>query len=180
MTARVAILGLGGVGRALVRQIAGTGGGVSIVAVADSSAGLASSSGKAFSNHDLLDLVSHKEKGGKVADFAGAADTRRTGPDDLVLSLPDVNQNQTIVVADCSNSDSSVCALRLAVARGFRVASANKKPFADSSFAVFQELTRWHGSCRFERWERAREREREYVDVASRNSEPWQPNCLFV
>ena len=79
---------------------------------------------------------------------------RLVRPEDVVLCLPDSadypRQEGAVIVADCSNSENSVSSLRLAVARGFRVASANKKPFADSSMQVFEELTKWPGSCRFE------------------------------
>jgi hypothetical protein len=49
---------------------------------------------------------------------------------------------------------------RQAVARGFGVASANKKPLADTPLSVFRELTAWPGSCRFERYAAWRARAR--------------------
>ncbi len=153
--ARVALLGFGAVGRSLARQIADRGG-ISVIGVADSSAALTCVPGTALSAAQLCDLVAQKEAGRALAECAmpEGLSVRRGGAGDLVLSLPDAvddhRRSGPIVVADCSNSGTSVSCLRLAVARGFRVAAANKKPFSDSSMQVFRELTASPASCRFE------------------------------
>lgn len=61
----------------------------------------------------------------------------------------DEQHNGVTIVADCTADDTAHVLLR-AAERGFRVASANKKPFADAPFEVFERLTRWHGTSRFE------------------------------
>ena len=136
-----------------MRQIVGGCGGIKVISVADSTGALMRRDGAALGRDELLALVAHKERAAALADFVDAPGLQCVPAHDLVLSLPDNDVRADagpVVVADCTNSGESVQSLRLAVARGFCVAAANKKPFSDSPIEVFRELTAWGGSCRFE------------------------------
>ena len=136
-----------------MRQIVGGCSGIKVISVADSTGALMRRDGAALGRDELLALVAHKERAAALADFVDAPGLQCVPAHDLVLSLPDNDVRADagpVVVADCTNSGESVQSLRLAVARGFRVAAANKKPFSDSPIEVFRELTAWGGSCRFE------------------------------
>ena len=124
-----ALLGVGGVGSALVDAIAGARDhhlktyGVKLTAclVADSSGALVAKGG--LDDAALRGAVAAKAKGEKVSSLEGAIAAADVA--DAVAGL-----GPGTVVVDCSATDATVPLLISAVTGGQKVVSANKKPFS--------------------------------------------------
>ncbi len=136
------LLGLGGVGRALVRQIVATRTRHAernrlrfiIVGLADSASSLFEPAG--FADDHLITLIERKAQGERLGD----------GP---LRSLPDDLPAETIVV-DASASEATLPLLLAAKARGMGVVLANKLPLAGPLEwwdALADERSRWETTC---------------------------------
>lgn len=122
------LLGAGGVGAALIRQIIEQrefhaqryGLTLSVVALCDSNGAALSSGG--LTDEQLSALLAHKANGGKLAqhDLGG----KQNNP----AAIVDIAGSEGAIVADCTASDDTVPALLTALDRGYAVTMANKKP----------------------------------------------------
>ena len=147
------LVGAGGVGAALLEAIVGAralhkaryGIRFSALAVCDSSAAVSGADAAGgLSDAEIAALIAHKASGGKLASQSGAV-VRPAEQDASVFleSLVDKYSKEApdTIVVDCSATDATVPALlKAATTANMRAASANKKPFADSSFRNFREL----------------------------------------
>jgi homoserine dehydrogenase len=138
----ILLLGIGGVGQALLRQIQSNKGQLlargacllNVVVVCDSK-----SAWEGLDDNELLRLVSWKASADGQPPPVSPAEQ---APRDLVLdriSNASVSQRQLVVV-DCSASTETADILVAAVEAGARVVSANKKPFTGPQ-SVFDALT---------------------------------------
>ncbi|MCB0129452.1 MAG: hypothetical protein KDD78_01325 [Caldilineaceae bacterium] len=137
------LFGVGGVGRALLRQIVarraihaqGYGLQINVLAVCDSS-GAAMELGQGIDDVNLEDLLELKESGGALADHALGGQAHN----DLSAVLRMAGRIGAIVV-DCTAADSTIPALLLARTQGYKIVLANKKPLTTSQ-EVYRRLTR--------------------------------------
>jgi homoserine dehydrogenase len=152
----VILLGIGGVGRALVRQIVENrtlhaqqyGLALRVLALADStSAAIALDGGLA--DDDLQELVSIKAAGHSLAEHGLG------GPQRDLVGVVDVAARSGSIVVDCTASDATVPALLYSLEQGYKIVLANKKPLTMQQ-EVYDRLTRagattWHlGRTRWE------------------------------
>ncbi len=150
------VLGLGGVGRSLVRQIvrnrswhASTYGlCLDIQAVSDSS-GYVGTADTVLTDTELAGILAAKEGGTALAALDGGHETTR--PQTVV----EAQGNRCTLYADCSAADETADALLQAVEGGSCIALANKKPLTQSQ-EIYDRLThtpegRRRMSC--SRWE---------------------------
>jgi homoserine dehydrogenase len=137
------LLGLGGVGRALARQIVAARPRhaersrlrLVVVGVADSASALIDLAGLA--DDRLFDLVARKSRG------------ERLSSDPPLVDLPSALPSNTIVV-DTTATESTVPLLLAAKARGMGVVLANKLPLAgplDWWDALADDRSRWETTC---------------------------------
>jgi homoserine dehydrogenase len=139
----VILFGVGGVGRALVRQImeqrrfhaATYGLELQFHALCDSDGAVIEANG--LTDAQLRELIQHKENGGKFAHHALG------GPQNNPSAIVDIagwpGPDGTIVV-DCTASAATVPALTLALESGYRIVLANKKPLTVEQ-EVYDRLT---------------------------------------
>jgi len=137
----VVVLGLGNVGRSLVRQIirnrplhaSAYGLHLDIQAVSDSS-GYVAAAGDALPDSELAAVVAAKEAGAALAvQDRGHADVDAG-------AVIEAQGDRCTVFADCSAADETSDALMRAVERGSCIALANKKPLTQSQ-AIYDRLT---------------------------------------
>ncbi|MBX3015750.1 MAG: hypothetical protein KF832_29795 [Caldilineaceae bacterium] len=136
----VILFGVGGVGRAFVRQIveqrqfhATTYGlYLQIYALCDSDGAIIEPNG--LSDPQLRELLAFKETGGKFAHHPLG------GPQANPAAIVDIAGRADAIVVDCTASAATVPALTLALARGYRIVLANKKPLTVEQ-AVYDRLT---------------------------------------
>lgn len=136
----VILFGVGGVGRALVRQIvelrqfhADTYGlRLQFHAVCDSDGAVIDDAG--LTDAQLSELLQYKEQGGKLAHHPLG------GQQQDPAAIVDIAGRTNAVVVDCTASATTVPALLLALARGYRIAMANKKPLTVEQ-EVYDRLT---------------------------------------
>ncbi|MCB0104590.1 MAG: hypothetical protein KDE53_01745 [Caldilineaceae bacterium] len=122
------LLGAGGVGAALTRQIveqrqfhANTYGlRLNLVALCDSNGAVLASNG--LTDEQLTDLLAYKADGGKFAHHALG------GKQNNPAAIVDMAGRDGAIVVDCTASDETVPALLTALDRGYAIAMANKKP----------------------------------------------------
>ncbi len=141
----VMLLGVGGVGRALLRQIVEQrdwhaehfGLEIAIVGVADS-AGALLADGSGLDDETLTGLLRLKEAGGKVTDLPTAI---REDEPTAVVNMALDRMNRPGVVVDCTATERSASALLAALDRGGKVVLANKKPLTIQQ-EVYDRLTR--------------------------------------
>jgi aspartokinase/homoserine dehydrogenase 1 len=141
----VMLLGVGGVGRALLRQIVEQRGWhaehfgleIAIVGVADS-AGALLADGSGLDDETLTGLLRLKEAGGKVTDLPTAI---REDEPTAVVNMALDRMNRPGVVVDCTATERSASALLAALDRGGKVVLANKKPLTIQQ-EVYDRLTR--------------------------------------
>ncbi len=122
------ILGLGGVGRALVEQILDRreyharryGIRLDVVALTDSDGAAVDPNG--LSDADLRTAVAHKAEGGRLADLSFGYYQSN------VKSIVDLEATENTVVVDVTASQATYDALLLAVERGASIVLANKLP----------------------------------------------------
>ena len=134
-------LGLGGVGRALVRQIIrnrerhaqGLGIRLEYAALTDSDGLVADSEG--ISDEELLPLVDAKAQGARLRDLKGG---RSWANDPALLDELALNGTSAIVV-DVTASEQTIPLLLKARGRGWGIVLANKLPLA-GPFGVFERL----------------------------------------
>ena len=136
------LLGFGGVGRALARQIVAVRDRharrnklhLAIVGIADSASAIVEPAG--LTDQAVLDLIARKSRGERLG--AGASSV-----------LPDVLPAHTIVV-DTTATEATVPILVAAKARGMGVVLANKLPLAGELAwwdALADEQSRWETTC---------------------------------
>lgn len=136
----VILFGVGGVGRALVRQIvelrqfhADTYGlQLQLHAVCDSDGAVIDDGG--LTDAQLTELLQYKEQGGKFANHPLG------GQQHDPAAIVDIAGRANAVVVDCTASTETVPALLLALERGYRIAMANKKPLTVEQ-EVYDRLT---------------------------------------
>lgn len=142
----VILLGVGGVGRALVRQIVENrtyhashyGLVLSIQAVADSNSAVIAIEG-GLADQDLLDLLTIKANGGSLSEHALG------GPQSDLTGIVDIAGRAGALVVDCTASEATVPALLFALDRNYKVVLANKKPLTVRQ-EVYNRLTRAGGT----------------------------------
>ena len=140
----VILFGVGGVGRALVRQIvelrqfhADTYGlQLQLQAVCDSDGAVIDDGG--LTDAQLTELLQYKAQGGKFANHPLGGQQR--DPAAIVDIAGRTTATESTVVVDCTASAETVPALLLALARGYRIAMANKKPLTVEQ-EVYDRLT---------------------------------------
>lgn len=138
----VIVLGLGGVGRALVRQIVESRGlhasqyglELPVLAVSDRD-GAVVALGHGLDDANLLDLLAHKASGGRLAEHMLG------GPQNDLLAVIDIAGRPGAVVVDCTATDATAPALLFALDRKHKVVLANKKPLTVDQ-EVYDRLTR--------------------------------------
>jgi len=134
------LFGVGGVGRALVRQIveqrqfhaATYGLQLEFHALCDSDGAVIETNG--FTDDQLRELLDFKAKGGKFAQHP------RGGPQSSPPAIVNIAGRTGAVVVDCTASVATVPALTMALERGYRVVLANKKPLTVEQ-EVYDRLT---------------------------------------
>ena len=143
----VILLGLGGVGRALLRQIEEQRSlhredydlRIAWLALCDSSGAIVEPVG-GFTDELLAEILQLKEEGGALASHPlGRAD-------ESPAALVDTAGRPGTVVVDCTASDATVEALFAALDRGCQVVLANKKPLTVAQ-AVYDRLNRIGGAA---------------------------------
>lgn len=133
-------LGVGGVGRALMRQILTNrerhadqlGLSLPYVAIADRDGAILNSHG--FPDKQLAQLLESKAQGGRLRDLVGGQAWNGRP------SLLDVCESSNAIVVDVSASAATIPVLREARRRGFGIVLANKLPLA-GPYDIFRELT---------------------------------------
>lgn len=138
------LLGMGGVGRSLVRQIIQHRTfhadqydlALEIQAVCDSS-GTAIEVGKGIDDVSLIDLLELKDVGGALSEHALGAAYGDASLSDVIHATA---RKGTIVI-DCTASSNTIPALLFAREQGHKIVLANKKPLTDS-MEVYARLTR--------------------------------------
>lgn len=138
----VVLLGVGGVGRALVRQIIENrtlhaqqyGLTLRVLAVADSSSAAIALDG-GLADDELQELVAIKAAGRSLAEHGLG------GPQRDLVGVVDVAARSGSIVVDCTASDATVPALLYSLEQGYKVVLANKKPLTIQQ-EVYDRLTR--------------------------------------
>lgn len=141
----IILLGVGGVGRALIRQIienrpnhaADYGLRLNVLALADStSAAIALNGG--LSDEELRALLAYKENRQRLADHPiGGQQNDLVG----VVDVAALKRSPGTVVVDCTATDTTVPALLYSLAQGYKLVLANKKPLTIQQ-EVYNRLTR--------------------------------------
>ncbi len=138
----IILLGIGGVGSALVRQIVANRSlhaveydlEFSLQAVCDrDGAVIALDAG--LDDPTLLDIVAYKEGKGRLAVYP------QGGPQHELAAIIDITGRPGTIVVDCTATDATVPALLYALDRKYRVVLANKKPLTIDQ-EVYDRLTR--------------------------------------
>jgi len=147
------VLGCGGVGRALLREVAREGHPAEVVAVCDSRAMLrAGGPGGVLSAEALGAVVAAKERRSGLSatdsDEGAVLLPLEEGLRALLADAPDT----CTVVADCTATDDVAEHLCAALEGGYGVALANKKPVTGSlalwrRLRAHRELFRWESTC---------------------------------
>ncbi len=140
----VILLGMGGVGRSLIRQIIQHrafhadqyGLALEIQAVCDSS-GTAIEVGKGIDDVSLIDLLELKDAGGTLSEHTLGAIYGDASLADVIRATA----RKSTIVVDCTASSSTIPALLFAREQGHKLVLANKKPLTDS-MEVYDRLTR--------------------------------------
>jgi homoserine dehydrogenase len=142
----IILLGAGGVGRAFVRQLIETRGlhaeqyglWLSLLAVCDRDGAVLGLNGRSehgIDDANLLDILAHKAKGGRLAEHALG------GPQNDLAAVIDIAGRSGAVVVDCTASEETAWALLFALQRKYKVVLANKKPLTIDQ-EVYDRLTR--------------------------------------
>jgi homoserine dehydrogenase len=140
-TIPVILLGIGGVGAALVRQIVANrqfhantyGLTLAVVALCDSNGAVLENAG--LTDAQLTDLLAYKAGGSKLADH------ELGGKQNNAAAIVDMAGREGAIVVDCSASEATVPALLTALDRGYQIAMANKKPLT-VEYAIYQRIVR--------------------------------------
>lgn len=138
----VILLGAGGVGSALIRQIVANralhaaeyGVEFTLQAVCDrDGAVIALDAG--LDDPTLLDIVDYKTRKGRLATYG------QGGPQNDLVAIIDIAGRTGAIVVDCTATETTVPALLYALDRKYRVVLANKKPLTMDQ-EVYDRLTR--------------------------------------
>jgi len=140
--ASIILFGIGGVGSALVRQIVQNRAhhaaeynlDLSILAVCDRD-GAVVALDDAIDDATLLDIVGFKANKGRLADYS------QGGPQHDLAAVLDIAARPETIVVDCTATEATAPALIAALAHGYRVVLANKKPLTIQQ-EVYDRLTR--------------------------------------
>jgi homoserine dehydrogenase len=147
----IIVLGAGGVGRALVRQIVENRGlhaeqyglWLSVLAVCDRDGAVLGLDSRrerhGLDDPNLLDLIRYKEEGGRLAEH------RLGGPQNDLAAVIDIAGRPGVVVVDCTASEETAWTLLFALERKYKVVLANKKPLTIDQ-EVYDRLTRAGGT----------------------------------
>lgn len=138
----IILLGLGGVGRALVRLLvehrglhaAEYGLTFSLLALCDRDGGVIALY-EGLDDVTLLDLVSFKAGGGRLAEYSAG------GPQNDLAAVIDIAGRTGAVVVDCTATEATVPALLYALDKRYKIVLANKKPLTVEQ-EVYDRLTR--------------------------------------
>lgn len=138
----IILFGVGGVGGALIRQIVQNRAhhaaeynlDLSILAVCDRDGAVVALS-DAIDDATLLDIVDFKADKGRLADH------NQGGPQHDLEAVVNIAARPDTIVVDCTATETTAPALIAALARGYRVALANKKPLTIQQ-EVYDRLTR--------------------------------------
>lgn len=138
----IILLGMGGVARALVRQIVANRGlhaaeyglHLPFLALCDSDGAVVALE-RGLDDANLLDLVAHKAAGGRLADHALG------GPQADLAAVIDIAGWPGAAVVDCTATAQTIPALLYALDKKYKVVLANKKPLTDK-LEVYDRLTR--------------------------------------
>ena len=136
------LLGIGGVGRALVRQIIANrmlhakryGLKLGLLAVCDRT-GAVLDLGGGIDDDTLQDLIDLKEAGGALGEHALGSDDY-----DDISTIVTLAGRPGAIVVDVTAADATIPALLVARERGYKIALANKKPLTDTQ-EVYNRLT---------------------------------------
>jgi homoserine dehydrogenase len=137
----VILLGVGGVGRALVRQIVENrplhaeqyGLRLDLLAVADSHSAVIALEG-GLADGDLREILTLKAAGRALADHPLG------GPQSDLVGVVDVAGRPGAIVVDCTATDATVPALLYSLEQGYKLVLANKKPLTIQQ-EVYHRLT---------------------------------------
>ncbi|MFZ4847639.1 MAG: homoserine dehydrogenase [Caldilinea sp.] len=140
--AAMILFGVGGVGRALIRQIvqnrayhaAEYGLEISILAVCDREGAVVALQG-GLDDVTLLDVVEFKARRHRLSDHS------QGGPQQDLAAVVDIASRPGTLLVDCTATEETVPVLTQALARGHRVVLANKKPLTGAQ-EVYNRLTR--------------------------------------
>ncbi|HHY54992.1 MAG TPA: homoserine dehydrogenase [Chloroflexi bacterium] len=140
--APILLLGVGGVGGALIRQIVQNRAQhavnydleLPILAVCDRD-GAVVTLRDALDDATLLDVVDFKANKGRLSDHS------QGGPQHDLAAVIDIAGQPGAIVVDCTATEATAPALLDALARGYRVVLANKKPLTIQQ-EVYDRLTR--------------------------------------
>jgi homoserine dehydrogenase len=149
------LLGVGGVGRAVVRQLIDNrrlhaeqyGLQLRLLAVADSSSAVIALEG-GLADAELQEILALKSAGRSLADHPLG------GPQSELVGVVDVAGRPGAVVVDCTASDATVPALLYSLEQGYKLVLANKKPLTIQQ-EVYHRLTR-AGATSTRQWGSAR------------------------
>jgi homoserine dehydrogenase len=138
----IILLGIGGVGSALIRQIVQNRAHhatdydleLPILAVCDRD-GAVVTLRDALDDATLLDLVAFKAGKGRLADHS------QGGPQHDLAAIIDIAGQPGAIVVDCTATEATAPALLRALAQGYRAVLANKKPLTIQQ-EVYDRLTR--------------------------------------
>lgn len=138
----IILLGMGGVARALLRQIVANRGlhaaeyglHLPFLALCDSDGAVVALE-RGLDDANLLDLVAHKAAGGRLADHALG------GPQADLAAVIDIAGWPGAAVVDCTATAQTIPALLYALDKKYKVVLANKKPLTDK-LEVYDRLTR--------------------------------------
>ena len=142
----IILLGVGGVGRAFVRQLVEHRGlhasqyglTLPVLAVCDRD-GAVIALRRQLDDASLLDLLAHKAGGGRLADHTLG------GPQNDLAAVVDIAGRHGTVVVDCTATEETVPALLYALEKKYKVVLANKKPLTIVQEA-YDRLTRAGGT----------------------------------
>jgi len=142
----IILLGVGGVGRALVHQLIENRGLhasqfgllLPILALCDRD-GAIIAEGRGLDDANLLELVAYKAAGGRLADHALG------GPQNELAAVIDIAGRHGAIVVDCTATEETVPALLYALDKKYKVVLANKKPLTIAQ-EVYDRLTRAGGT----------------------------------
>jgi homoserine dehydrogenase len=141
----VILFGVGGVGRALLRQILNLRGHhaleyglhLDVVAICDSNGAFVSLE-RELKDALLWEAIELKARGGKLAAHPLG------GPQGDSYSIVDIAGRSNALVVDCSSSESTLPGLLYALERGYKVVLANKKPLTTDQDAYNFIVTAGH------------------------------------
>lgn len=151
----VILLGVGGVGRAFLRQIVENrslhatdyGLALELSAIADSSSAAIALQG-GLGDEEVQELLALKAAGRSLAAH------ELGGPQSDLTGVVDVAGRGGAIVIDCTASEATIPALLFAVERGYKIVLANKKPLTVQQ-EVYNRLTR-AGDTSMRHWGRSR------------------------